>query len=96
MTRKIFNNYAALADVQLDEAADETQVEAKNLKPFTTYYYQFAVCGSSNKSPLGRTKTSPRADDDVSKIGLAVFSCAHYGPYSWRNISIPYADTIFT
>ncbi|NWN33531.1 hypothetical protein GY663_30605, partial [Klebsiella michiganensis] len=35
-------------------------MEAKNLEPFTQYYYQFSVCGSSsNKSPLGRTKTSP-------------------------------------
>lgn len=29
------------------------KIEAKNLSPFTQYYYQFNVCGSSNKSPLG-------------------------------------------
>ncbi|KAJ5063556.1 PhoD-like phosphatase-domain-containing protein [Bipolaris maydis] len=56
------------------------KVEAKNLEPFTQYYYQFSVCGSSNKSPLGRTKTSPGHDDDVSKVGLAVFSCSN-----WQN-----------
>jgi alkaline phosphatase D len=56
------------------------KIEAKNLTPFTQYYYQFSVCGSSNKSPLGRTKTSPNDDDDVSKIGLAVFSCSN-----WQN-----------
>jgi alkaline phosphatase D len=44
------------------------------------YYYQFNVCGSSNKSPLGRTKTSPNHDDDVSKVALAVFSCSN-----WQN-----------
>ncbi|KAE9988944.1 hypothetical protein EG327_003157 [Venturia inaequalis] len=54
------------------------KVEAKNLKPFTLYYYQFNVCGSSNKSPIGRTKTSPTADDDVSQIGVAVYSCSQY------------------
>ncbi|CAO2647598.1 Nn.00g085200.m01.CDS01 [Neocucurbitaria sp. VM-36] len=54
------------------------KVEAKNLAPFKTYYYQFSVCGSSNKSPLGRTKTSPDHDDAVSKVGLAVFSCSNY------------------
>ncbi|KAF2870418.1 putative alkaline phosphatase [Massariosphaeria phaeospora] len=54
------------------------KIEAKNLQPFTTYYYQFTVCGSNNKSPLGRTKTAPGADDDVSKIGLAVHSCSNY------------------
>ncbi|KAJ4378041.1 hypothetical protein N0V83_000871 [Neocucurbitaria cava] len=54
------------------------KIETKNLAPFKTYYYQFNVCGSSNKSPLGRTKTSPDHDDAVSKVGLAVFSCSNY------------------
>lgn len=54
------------------------KVEAKNLHPFTTYYYQFYVCGTSTKSPIGRTKTSPGPDDDVENIGLAVFSCSNY------------------
>ncbi|KAF2267353.1 hypothetical protein CC78DRAFT_457557 [Lojkania enalia] len=54
------------------------KVEAKNLQPFTTYYYQFMVCNSDNKSPLGRTKTSPSAEYDGSKIGLAVYSCSNY------------------
>jgi alkaline phosphatase D len=54
------------------------KVEAKDLKPFTTYYYQFNVCGADTKSPVGRTKTSPAADDDVTGIGFAVFSCSNY------------------
>ena len=54
------------------------QVEAKNLKPFTQYYYQFTVCGSTKKSPVGRTKTSPGHDDDVEKVGLAVYSCSQF------------------
>ncbi|KAF2009699.1 hypothetical protein BU24DRAFT_380304 [Aaosphaeria arxii CBS 175.79] len=54
------------------------KVEAKNLQPFTTYWYQFNICGSDNKSPLGRTKTSPAADDAVSKIKLAIYSCSNY------------------
>ncbi|KAF5650289.1 alkaline phosphatase [Fusarium sp. NRRL 25303] len=53
-------------------------VEAKGLKPLTTYNYQFTVCNSKNSSPLGRTKTAPRPDDDVSEINLAVFSCSAY------------------
>ena len=57
---------------------DSRQVEAKNLEPFQTYYYQFTVCGSNNKSPVGRTKTSPNEDDSVSNVGLAVFSCSNY------------------
>lgn len=57
---------------------DYIQVEAKNLHPFTQYYYQFQVCKTKHKSPLGRFKTSPGPDDDVSKVSLAVYSCADY------------------
>jgi alkaline phosphatase D len=48
------------------------------LSPFTTYYYQFNVCGTEIKSAIGRTKTAPSEDDDVSAISLGVFSCANY------------------
>ncbi|KAF2275289.1 uncharacterized protein EI97DRAFT_82702 [Westerdykella ornata] len=54
------------------------KVEATGLAPFTTYYYRFTVCGSTNRSPVGRMKTSPGPDDNVSKIGFAVFSCSNY------------------
>lgn len=57
------------------------QVEAEGLEPLTEYYYQFTVCGSSNKSPLGRTKTAPAPDDDVSELSFAVFSCSNYREY---------------
>lgn len=60
------------------------KVEAKGLKPFTRYYYQFNVCDSDNKSPLGRTKTAPAADDHVTKVGLAVYSCSNY-PFGFFN-----------
>lgn len=46
--------------------------------PFTTYYYQFTVCDSDNKSPVGRTKTTPAEDDEVTEIGIAVYSCSNY------------------
>lgn len=54
------------------------KVEAKRLRPFTWYYYQFTLCNSDNKSPLGRTKTAPRPGQDVGEVGVAVFSCANY------------------
>ena len=54
------------------------QVEAAKLKPFTTYYYQFQVCNSDKKSPVGRTKTAPESDDEVDQINLAVYSCANF------------------
>lgn len=57
---------------------DTLQVEATGLQPFTTYYYQFEICGTGIVSPLGRTKTSPHEDDESTNFGLAVFSCANY------------------
>lgn len=66
------------------EFSNADQVEAKNLKPYSTYYYQFNVCKSDNKSPLGRTKTAPRADDDITQVDLAVYSCANY-PFGFFN-----------
>ncbi|KAK1762173.1 PhoD-like phosphatase-domain-containing protein [Phialemonium atrogriseum] len=54
------------------------KVEAEGLEPLTKYYYQFTVCGSNNKSPIGRTKTAPTADDDVSSLSFAVFSCSNF------------------
>ncbi|RYP18322.1 hypothetical protein DL766_008693 [Monosporascus sp. MC13-8B] len=54
------------------------KVEATGLQPFTTYNYQFKVCGFDVESPLGRTKTALQKDAGVSKIKLAVFSCSNY------------------
>ncbi|CAH0034697.1 unnamed protein product [Clonostachys rhizophaga] len=54
------------------------KVEATGLEPFTDYFYQFIVCNSENKSPLGKTKTAPREDDHLDEISLAVFSCSNY------------------
>ena len=54
------------------------QVEAKNLKPFTQYWYQFNICGSKNYSPIGRTKTTPKATDNTTNVGLAIYSCSNY------------------
>ncbi|TAQ88966.1 hypothetical protein B7494_g2706 [Chlorociboria aeruginascens] len=52
------------------------KVEAKNLKPYTRYYYQFNICNSNNTSPIGRTKTVPSKGDKVNtSIKLAVYSC---------------------
>ncbi|KAI9757559.1 MAG: hypothetical protein M1815_000781 [Lichina confinis] len=61
------------------------KVEARKLKPFTRYYYQFTVCSSNNSSPLGRTKTTPRADDEIdSEVKLAIYSCSNY-PFGFFN-----------
>jgi alkaline phosphatase D len=54
------------------------KVEAKGLRPFTSYNYQFTVCGSNNTSPVGRTKTAPSDNANLDEVKLAVFSCSNY------------------
>ncbi|KAI0550329.1 PhoD-like phosphatase [Xylaria curta] len=61
------------------------KVEAKKLKSFTTYYYQFSICNSKNKSPIGRTKTIPSKHSKTSEpVRLAVYSCSNY-PFGFFN-----------
>jgi alkaline phosphatase D len=66
------------------------KVEAKGLRPFTEYHYQFSICGSNKKSQIGRTKTAPRHDDNVTGINLAVYSCSNFptGFFNVRNSSV--------
>ncbi|KAK4161195.1 alkaline phosphatase [Cladorrhinum sp. PSN259] len=54
------------------------KVEAKGLSPWTAYNYQFTICNSNKSSPVGKTKTAPAADADISQVSLAVFSCSNY------------------
>ncbi|TLS24902.1 hypothetical protein PpBr36_08878 [Pyricularia pennisetigena] len=58
------------------------KVIASKLQTFTTYYYQFNICDSDNKSPLGRTKTLPKRSTGLSayvrKIRVGVYSCSNY------------------
>ncbi|MCJ1424371.1 hypothetical protein MMC29_002259 [Sticta canariensis] len=60
------------------------KVEAQKLKPYTQYYYQFQICDSDHKSPLGRTKTTPAPHDLLAKISLAVYSCSNF-PFGFFN-----------
>ncbi|EDN06653.1 conserved hypothetical protein [Histoplasma mississippiense (nom. inval.)] len=71
---------ALVGNAGCDAEPDSTnhQVEASHLKPFTTYYYKFNVCGSEKSSPIGRAKTSPTEYDEVADISLAVYSCSNF------------------
>ncbi|KAK4441947.1 PhoD-like phosphatase-domain-containing protein [Podospora aff. communis PSN243] len=61
------------------------KVEAKRLKPFTTYFYRFSICDSDNHSPVGRTKTIPEKGKKVKRdIKLAVYSCSNF-PFGFFN-----------
>ncbi|KAI1736475.1 PhoD-like phosphatase [Xylaria scruposa] len=61
------------------------KVEARKLKSFTTYYYQFSICNSENKSPIGRTKTIPsKHSKTLEPVRLAIYSCSNY-PFGFFN-----------
>ncbi|KAH8677650.1 PhoD-like phosphatase [Xylariales sp. PMI_506] len=83
---KCFTNIVAAGTAFTSSDIDYTvKVEAKKLEPFTTYYYQFAVCNSNNTSPIGRTKTIPAKDSKVdTPIKLAVYSCSNF-PFGFFN-----------
>ncbi len=50
------------------------KVDADQLAPGQSYFYQFDALGS--QSPVGRTKTLP--DSGMGAIGIAVASCSNY------------------
>jgi alkaline phosphatase D len=55
------------------------KVRVSGLEAYTTYYYRFVLTTGSTElvSPVGRTKTAPRADHD-DKIRFAVIYCQDY------------------
>lgn len=63
-------------------ATDHTvHVEPHTLKPYTQYFYRFTVRGGDHDgvtSPVGRTLTAPADNTDLTKLRLAVCSCANY------------------
>ncbi|HSV61104.1 MAG TPA: alkaline phosphatase D family protein [Variovorax sp.] len=56
--------------------AFSVHVQARGLAPQREYWYRFS-CGSA-VSPVGRTRTAPAADADVSRLRLALASCQNY------------------
>ncbi len=65
--------YPAMATAQRDYCV---KVDADGLLPDRWYYYQFAV--GDQRSPVGRTRTFPVADDFIDRARFAVVSCANY------------------
>lgn len=66
----------SLADADTDFTAKIQISHKTELLPFKTYYYRFIYkrCGS----PIGRFKTLPQADANLSKIRFAFISCQDY------------------
>ena len=52
------------------DAAHTVHVEVSGLQPHTWYWYQFRA--GSELSPVGRTRTFPRAQSDVDRLRFAI------------------------
>ena len=89
-------NYVVATDQALSDVVDHgtvytssdvdytVKVEATGLDAFTYYYYRFSVCKSNNSTPIGRTKITPAAKDNVSSVSLAIYSCSNF-PFGFFN-----------
>jgi alkaline phosphatase D len=71
---------ATALELETDEAADHcVKVRLENLKPATTYHYRFSYVRGDERhvSRIGRTRTAPEPDADVT-VRFAVVSCQDY------------------
>lgn len=71
-----FTQVAARGTSVTGPARDHTvKLLASGLAPYTTYYYRFGYRGAS--SPVGRTRTAPGTDQQVSHLRFGVVSCSN-------------------
>ena len=56
--------------------AHTVHVEVSGLQPHAWYWYQFRA--GNELSPVGRTRTFPRAQSDVDRLRFAIASCQHF------------------
>lgn len=75
-TDESFRRIVRSGTVSTGAARDHTvKVDAGGLRPDTDYAYRFLCAGQT--SPVGRTRTAPRADADNGRLRLGVVSCAN-------------------
>jgi alkaline phosphatase D len=83
----------ASADVPVYEFYDHTlRHRISGLKPATVYYYQFTA--GSGVSKVGRFKTAPAADADISSLNFAYVSCQDWSVNHWAGLDALAAENI--
>ncbi len=71
-----FTEIVAKGSFATSAARDHTvKLEAKGLRPRTTYYYRFLYKGVASR--VGRTKTAPAAHSNPRNLRFGVVSCAN-------------------
>ena len=68
------------------ESSHAVHVDVRGLRPWRHYWYRFRVNG--HLSPVGRTKTAPAYDMQLSELSLAFASCQAW----WEGWYTAYAD----
>ena len=75
----------ATADVPVYEFYDHTlRHRIGGLQPATVYYYQFTA--GDSRSRVGRFKTAPAADADISALNFAFISCQDWSVNHWAGM----------
>ncbi len=70
------NVVAKGTEIAIPELAHSVRVEVNGLQPQRWYWYQFI--SGTEASPIGRTRTAPRRESNISKLAFALASCQHY------------------
>jgi alkaline phosphatase/alkaline phosphatase D len=72
-----FTQKVQSGSVDTGPARDHTvKIDVTGLRPATTYYYRFQYAGAN--SPVGRTRTAPDDNADLSRLRLGVVSCSNW------------------
>lgn len=76
-TDTAFTKIVKTGSLTTDNDKDYTvKVDVTGLLPNTTYYYYFSLDGKN--SIIGRTKTTPTANQSINNLKFAVVSCSNY------------------
>ena len=92
-TAALTGSVDATADVPVYEFYDHTlRHRISGLQPATVYYYQFTAGSSSSR--IGRFKTAPAADADISALNFAFISCQDWSVNHWAGLDALAAENI--
>ncbi|MFY1676482.1 alkaline phosphatase D family protein [Streptomyces sp. WMMC905] len=76
-TDRAFTRIVARGSVSATAATDHTvKADVRGLSAATDYYFRFSAGGVD--SPVGRTRTAPATDADVSALRFGVVSCSNW------------------
>jgi alkaline phosphatase D len=71
-----FRNVVSKGQFDTGPGRDHTvKLDATGLRPATDYFYRFLYKGAA--SPVGRTRTAPRPDEDNGHLRFGVVSCSN-------------------